>query len=247
MPSQKQDAKKKSPIDRRQHIRLQLVVRLRREGASAMLDDNRRSVRTSLATLLDGLTLGQRSQEPTNVGVTSSVGVNQLLLRQGEDRILGHVTVDADDSIVASLGDDYGSLPVLESRNKRQTSGNELNIIGLPALRFGPGSGLSLISKEEVDVRDHLHEDCLERRNLHEEWRRQVHAVEAAVLELSLSRRFHRCRRHRGKETSRVHNLSTLNYLPISSLLAMLDLVIVGRFEVGAQRAFNANNKSCAS
>mmetsp|Transcript_108904 Transcript_108904/g.303646 ORF Transcript_108904/g.303646 Transcript_108904/m.303646 type:complete len:463 (-) Transcript_108904:3-1391(-) len=224
----------------------ELVVRLRWEGASAALHDHGRSIRTGLAACLHVQALGQSRQEATHVGVTGAVGVHKLLLWEHDHGVLLDHAVDGDDRWLTTLGDDRSPLPALRTGDQRQPRGDELHVLGVPAFALRPSGCLCLVPEEEVHERHGVGEDLFERGDLHEEGRRQVHAINFAVLQLLFRGQFDGLGRHRDEEARAVHNVRRLHQLPVVGLLAMVRLVVVRRVEVRAQGALDAGDQGGA-
>merc|ERR1719512_19029 len=82
------------------------VVRRRWERATTLLHDHRSCISSGLATLGRRQSLHEPGQEATHVGVARTIGVNKLLLRQCQDRMLCALPIDAHDGGVAPLRDD---------------------------------------------------------------------------------------------------------------------------------------------
>merc|ERR1719263_2290576 len=83
--------------------RSERVLRLRREGATALLHDDRGRISARLAAGVNGKALGQRGEEATHERIAGAVGVHELLLRKGKDRVQRHVAIDSDNRGIASL------------------------------------------------------------------------------------------------------------------------------------------------
>mmetsp|Transcript_69327 Transcript_69327/g.96162 ORF Transcript_69327/g.96162 Transcript_69327/m.96162 type:complete len:366 (-) Transcript_69327:5-1102(-) len=218
------------------------VVRLRGEGAAAALDNHRGSVGTCLAAVRNRQALHQAGQEAAHVRVAGAVRVHKLLLGQHEDRVLLDHATDAHDGGVAALRDDHGALAVLCAGDQGEPRGDELDVLGLPALSLSPGQCLRLVAEEVVHVGHGLVEDGLEGRHLHEEGRGEVHAVDALGL-LLLRGQLDGLRRHGREEASTVDDLCVLHDLPVLWLLAVRGLVVVRGVQVRAQRPLNAHNE----
>mmetsp|Transcript_8347 Transcript_8347/g.26578 ORF Transcript_8347/g.26578 Transcript_8347/m.26578 type:complete len:419 (-) Transcript_8347:14-1270(-) len=219
------------------------VVGLRREGAAAALDDHRCRVGARLAAVRHGQALHEAGEEAAHVGVAGAVRVHELLLRELQNGVLRDDALHAHDGVVAALRDHHGAGPRLHGGHEREPRGDELDVLRLPALRLGPGERLSLVAEEEVHVRHPVEKAVLEGRHLHEEGRREVHAVDAAVLLLLHRSELDGLLRHRHEEAGAVDDLRLLHELPVLGLLAMLGLVVVRGAQVCAQRALDAHDE----
>merc|ERR1740121_1736024 len=160
------------------------MVGLRREGAPTLLHNDRRRIGSSLAALRDGESLHESRQEAADIRIASSVRVNELLLRQGNDWILCALPMYAHDRGLTALRDDHCPLRPLRAWHEREPRGDKPDVGRVPALRLGPRQGLCFIAEEVIDVRKRLHKDRLKWRHLHEKRRRQVHAVKPPVRRL---------------------------------------------------------------
>jgi len=161
--------------------------------------------------------------------------------------MLGALAIDAHDGGIAALRDDHCPLHALGARNQGKPRRNELDVCGLPALGLGPSARLGLVAEEVIAIWDGLHEDRLEGRHLHQEWRRQVQAIDATIFRLLGRDCLHGVGRDSGEEACAVDDLGALDDLPIRSLLAVVRFVVVRGVQVGAQRALNASNERGAS
>merc|ERR1719410_3101853 len=98
---------------------------------------------------------------------------------------------------------------------------NLMSVVSQPSVSAHVSASVSL--PKEIHEGHCLNEDSLEGRHLHEERRREIHAIDTSVLRLL----FGHCLDGRGgdscEESSAVDNLRSFDDLPMRCLLAMLD------------------------
>mmetsp|Transcript_102907 Transcript_102907/g.300263 ORF Transcript_102907/g.300263 Transcript_102907/m.300263 type:complete len:345 (-) Transcript_102907:130-1164(-) len=238
---------------------LPLVLRLLGVGAAALLDNHGGRIGARLAAICHRQVLRQAGQEASHICVARAVGVDELLLREGDDGILRDSAVDRHDGRIRPLRDDYhalhsGLLAVqgallarLCARDQGEARGNERHVLRVPAFDLRPRLRLGLVAEEHVHIGQELREHRLERRHLHQERRREVQAVRRARLGGLLRRQPHGVGRHGDEEASAVDDLGFRHQLPDLGLLQVVHLVVVGRVEVRAKRPLVAVDEDGAA
>mmetsp|Transcript_40377 Transcript_40377/g.48953 ORF Transcript_40377/g.48953 Transcript_40377/m.48953 type:complete len:391 (-) Transcript_40377:49-1221(-) len=208
------------------------------QRAAGALDDNVGAVVARSAALRHVLAAHELGQEPTHERIASTVGVDEVLLCERDDGVQRHLAVLGDDGGVRALGEDNGAaaravllwqLGDLE-RNLR-------HVAGLPAGHLRICDGLGLVTEEEVDIGKHVLHGGPEGRHLHDEGGGEVHGVDFGLCARVLGHLQHGVWGHRQEEPCGVVELGVLHDLPVLRLLQMVNLVVVGRREVGAQGA----------
>merc|ERR1719235_2635999 len=174
---------------RREQEGAPLEVWLSRADTPRLLDDHARRVCTGFMALVDWETLAQAGKEAAHIRITSTIGVHNLLLCNRHNWIDRAGPPVCHDRRIRALRDHHITVLVLRTWDQRQSCCNECNVLCVPSLSLSPGPGLGLISKQEIHVGKCLDKASLERGHLHEERRREIHAIEAALL----------CRHHRSK------------------------------------------------
>mmetsp|Transcript_4161 Transcript_4161/g.10687 ORF Transcript_4161/g.10687 Transcript_4161/m.10687 type:complete len:295 (+) Transcript_4161:2693-3577(+) len=186
-------------------------------------------------------------EESADKGVASRVGVDNLLCLQGSDWELLHLPVLGYYGGFRALGEDDKAAPgaILLGQLANPES-NLSDILSVPRFRLCEGPGLSLVAEENINVRHRRHESSLERRNFHKEWCRQVHGERLVVLARVLGNGHDGFWRNSHEEASDVIESRLLDQSKVLRLLQVLDLVVVGRLQVGHEGSVVAGDNNPA-
>lgn len=185
--------------------------------------------------LLKGLALDNTSAQAAGKGVTSTVGIVDLLLgklQNGEflDVLLA---LDSDDGWFGALGDDGDPLALLVFLGQvGELLGDLLDVGQLPVVRLGVGGGLGLVADDVVPVRGAGVERVLE--ELADEGGRQRQDEGLVAGGRLLAQLLDGGRADGEVVAADVVRLGVLDQLPDLGGLEVLDVVVVGGGEVGA-------------
>jgi hypothetical protein len=141
-----------------------------------LLDAQLRQPLSDIDSLVQRLALNQGGHETASEGVSSTVGVVDLLLPNGVDGVLLNLVLAllGDDGGLGALGDDgdAGALGVgLGQVGEVLGDGGDVGLGG-QAVRLGVGARLGLVADDVVPVLGRLVQRVLE--ELGDEWRRHV-------------------------------------------------------------------------
>mmetsp|Transcript_39556 Transcript_39556/g.74209 ORF Transcript_39556/g.74209 Transcript_39556/m.74209 type:complete len:263 (-) Transcript_39556:223-1011(-) len=191
------------------------------------------------------LALHKAREEASDICVTGTVRIHELARGQLDDRILLCLSTDDHNCWVSTLCDHHcaGRLALLRQGSQLQSDGLRVRL--RPAFRLGKSGGLSFISKEKVDVRQQLHESCLERWDFHEKWCAQIQAVGLSLLVAMRCSNLHGVRGHCHEEACAIYCLCLVQN--VHTLLQMADLVVVGGCQISYQRSLFAQDAACTS
>lgn len=104
----------------------------------------------ALTQYLEGLLENNLAEETTNKGISSTVGVNNILSWDGVDGVLLHLTIDGNDGGLSAVGDDghTGVLALLGQSGHLQS--NLLEVGGTKLLCLSEVSSLGLVTEDVV-------------------------------------------------------------------------------------------------
>jgi hypothetical protein len=218
---------------------------------------------------LERLALYDTSDKASSESITGTIGVVDLVLADSVycdllDIYTTAVLCTNGNGRISALGEDYcpRALGVLLGA-VRNGLGNLLDILGVDVVRLGERGGFSLIANEDVDVRQDLVERVLEELRdegcgevKNEGLRKLVPAIYQfastvrayLVLRSSLlGKRLDGWYTNGQVEATDVEDLRILDLLPDAVLLQVLDLVVVGSRQVGAERTVVAGDDDTAA
>jgi hypothetical protein len=111
------------------------------------LNNNRGNVLTSLDGLLSRLALAVTTQETTAEGITSTVGVYNLVLINRDDGVFGSASVGGNDSGVFTLSDDdQARAGVVDFGELGEVDGDFLDVGQTQVVRFREGKSFGFVT-----------------------------------------------------------------------------------------------------
>eukprot|EP00128_Syssomonas_multiformis_P012370 Colp12_sorted_trinity150504_noHs@19493 len=216
-----------------------------RHSAAALLDNLASSVMTCTHTLRDVLAEQVLAEEPAHKGITSTVGVHNLVSSDRDNGVLGDLAVACNNGGLGALGDHNKARGAAGLGESGQLECNLSNILGPESVLLGEGGCLGLVTEENVPVGGSLHHGLLE--ELNKEGSRQVHGEGLAGLTGVLGNLEDAIGRDSQEKAGDVEHLGLLHVLPDLGSKKVLLLVVVGGGKVGNQGSVVAGNQHSAS